>query len=300
MSAVRNQSAAPALKGMHGAAHCGSTAHVFVAITAFICSERNARLLLNTLDSVARYAPRAHVHVIDSHSPWHVAALLDDRPEIHVHRLNADSGQLGALGVVGALKPPSMSLVFLQHSTRLSDCVARRLEVCAQCSALILGGHRPISRPFWRAHKLVRRLLDAVGEPLGLAAPFEFHVAEHAALALDPDAFAFASTLGLWRSNSTQVLASVRDALSTASTLEKNIALEALAGFIVAVTNNHTVPRATAPNASHVGIPCCAEQTKRLIKKEHGGSHVETACTMQPAKLPARGNGSVLRGNVIG
>jgi hypothetical protein len=276
----------PAVKGASGAVRCGSAAHVFVAITAFICSERNTRLLLNTLDSVALYAPRAQVHVFDSNSPWDLAALLNGRPDApQVHRLVTDSGQLGALGAVGALMPTSMSLVFLQHSTRLSGCVARRLEACARCSAIILGGHRPVSRPFWRAQKLVRRLLDAVGEPLGLVAPFDFHVAEHAALALDAHAFARASTLGLWRSNSTERLASVREALSKANTLERNIALEALAGFIVAVANNQTVARPATAAALGASDPCCAEQPRRLIKKEHGESHNKSACRMQPEKL---------------
>lgn len=288
-----NRSAlAPAVASRSGPARCGSAAHVFVAITAFICSERNARLLQSTLDSVARHAPRAQVHVFDSGSPWDVAALLDGRPEVRVHRLETDSGQFGALGLVGALKPPSASLLFLQHTTRLTHCVARRLEVCARCSAIILGGHRPISGPFWRAQTLVHRLLDVVGEPLGRAAPPAFHVAEHAAIALDPDAFARASTLGLWRSASTPVLASVRDALSKASALDKNIALEALAGFIVAVSNNQTA--AALESSPQAGTPCCAEETKRLIKKEHGGSHVQHACTAQPVtSLPPKPQAAV-------
>lgn len=228
---------------------CASASGMFIAITAHLCNQENVRLLNTTLASVRRYAPDAEVVVFDSSSPWPVAELCLIEAAAHpaqvvrVHRTTADVGQLGVMCMLDSVKPLSSGLIFLQHTTQLTQCaadIAQRIERKG-CVAEILGTSISMERRFWREHHVTGMLLAALGTPHNLRPPWNFAVAEHSTVFLSSEAWRRASELGLWRSNGTEQLPAVRallDARSRRTSLVLiNQAVEAITGFLVAWCN---------------------------------------------------------------
>jgi hypothetical protein len=274
-------------------------ARLLVVITAHVCNKENARLLDSTLASVAQKASGADVVVFDSVSPWPISELVRAYPNVTAHRLQGDHGQLGALRAIEALKPVSSGLVFLQHSTQLTRCLADVIAKARQrnCSAGYLSRLANMTRPFWTKHAVAGQFLATLGAPQGLSPPWSFSVAEHSAIYLDRVAWQRSSELGLWQGSKKPELPAIRTLIdgpvvqnNTELVNLVNQAVEVLAGFLVSWSNDAIGPAVGRQHAR--AHPACG-QSMYAVAKTHGGSF-KTHCTPWAAwKPPPRGEGGL-------
>jgi hypothetical protein len=201
--------------------------------------------------------------VFDSTSPWSIAELAKPFPNVTVLPLAADGGQLSALRTIHAIKSPSSGLIFLQHSTRLTRCVADIVAAVAQrnCAAAHLAGETRMDG-FWSNHKVAGEILKVLGAPYGLSPSWNAHnlsVAEHGTIYLDAEGWARSSA----ELERPAAVALFESRLIKANKAQVGQGVEALAGFLVWWANRRIVPAVDAPALTTDGCWCCCCETNR-------------------------------------
>mmetsp|Transcript_18496 Transcript_18496/g.47608 ORF Transcript_18496/g.47608 Transcript_18496/m.47608 type:complete len:273 (-) Transcript_18496:26-844(-) len=156
------------------------------------CDAHNARILTDTLISIAQYAREAHLIVVDSGSAWDIRQIVHNTTHTAtVHRLDHDDGQLGALRLIDQLGQKFHRLVFLQHSTPLRTCVP---GMPAGCHVRPVVKESSMSNPFWQRHNLANEVLRAVG----VRPPWNWTVFNHCAFEASAEGFHRMRSFGLW------------------------------------------------------------------------------------------------------
>ncbi|KAJ1624484.1 hypothetical protein T492DRAFT_1046574 [Pavlovales sp. CCMP2436] len=263
---------------------CPAVPDITVAVTAHVGNALNAKLLESTLVSVGRYAPGALVLVLDTGSQWPIeqlfANITHSIERLRVHHVSSSRGQLGSLLAVDGLKPELTGLIYLQHSTALVQCAAAVLSMPSVChQAVILGGTRAVSKPFWAQHALANALLGLLSARLNVHPPWRFDVAEHSTVYFSASAWQTVARIGLWQSNATGTpqLPEVRELLLTGKLQNRKYTMfdcgqasEMLTGFLVAWVQStaHSLEPRRSP-------PLCRFNGNQYTLKVHGHSYLK-------------------------